>query len=100
MQMRVHGSIVGNTSSFADDEYSPVIQHHEFVNGAVVFDGEVVTETELNPVEDLHVLAHVFEDVLGQHFAKANTQPVVQSQSRAVEHLPEENQRLASAKFF
>src|ERR1700733_800635 len=95
--MGVHRSIVGDGSTLADDELAAVVEHHEFVNGAIIFDREVVTETELDPVEDLYVLADVFEDVLGQHLAKAKTEPVIQSQRRAIEHLPEVNQRLALA---
>jgi hypothetical protein len=46
-------------------------------------------------MKDLDVLTDGVEDVLAQHGPHAKTQPMVQAQRRAVEHLPKENKRLA-----
>ncbi len=63
--VRVHVGVVGDGASSVDDDLAPVVQQCVFVDGAVVFDRQVVTEGELHAVEDLYVLAQVLEDVPG-----------------------------------
>ncbi len=67
---------------------------------AGVLDGEVVAVGELDVVEDLHVLAKVPEDMTTQHAAKAEAKPVVEAKRRAIEHLPEPDERFANGVLF
>ncbi len=82
-----------------NDDFAPVIEQHILVNGAVVFDGEVVAVRNLHAVENLDVLADVLEDVFGQHGTHAKAQPVIQAGGRAVKHHPEPDQGFALGVF-
>jgi hypothetical protein len=46
------------------------------------------------------VLAEVTEDVAAEHAAKAEAEPVVEAEGRAVEHLPEPDEGLANGVLF
>ena len=78
-----------------DDDLSAVVEQNVLVNGAIVPDGQVVTEREFHPVKDLHVFPAMLEDVPSQHRAETISEPVIQSGWRTVEHHPEPDQRLA-----
>ena len=80
---------------FVQDDLSAVVEQDILVDGAVVLDGEVVAVGELHVVEDLHAFADVLEDVAAEHAAEAESEPVVEAEWRAVEHLPEPDERLA-----
>ncbi len=88
-------SKVRDAGALVEDDLAPVIEHDIFVDGAGVFDGEVVAVGELDVVEDFDVLAEVAEDVPAKHAAEAEAEPVVEADGGAVEHLPEVDQRLA-----
>ncbi len=74
-----------------------VVEQNVLVDGAIVFDRQVVAEGKLNAVKDLDVVAAMFEYVAGQHGAHLVSQPVIQADRRAVVHHPEPDQRLAFA---
>src|SRR4051812_43347446 len=71
--------VIGNRRAFTNNDFTAIIEQDVFVNYAVVLNGKVVAERDLNPVKDLHVLATMFEDVAGDHVAHAETEPVVQA---------------------
>ena len=49
---------------------------------------------------NLYACAHVLKDVAAQHAAKTQAEPVIEADGRAVEHLPEPEQRFAGSEFF
>ena len=60
-----------------------------------VADRQLVAIREIDTVMDFYAVAHVLKDVAAKHTAEAQSQPVIQSDRRAVEHLPEPQQRFA-----
>ena len=56
---------------------------------------EVVAVGQIDAVKDLYARAQMLKDVPAQHAAETQSQPVVQPDGRAVEHLPEPEQRFA-----
>ena len=62
MGVGVDIGVVGDTGALVEDDLSAVVEHDVFVDGAGVFDGEVVAVGELDVVEDFDVLAEVTED--------------------------------------
>jgi hypothetical protein len=93
--VRVDVGVVGDAGSFVQDDLAAIVEQDVLVDGAGVFDGEVVAVGELDVVEDFDVLAEVPEDVAAKHAAEAEAEPVVQAEGGAVEHLPEPDERLA-----
>jgi hypothetical protein len=86
--------VLGNGGALADDELAAIVEEDVVVDDDVVFKGEVVAEGELDAVVDLYVFADAFEDVLAEHGAQAEAEPVVESDGRAVEHAPEPDEGL------
>ena len=80
-----------------DDDFAAVIEQNIFVDGAVVFDCQVVAEGEFHSVKNFHVTAAMLENVAGKHGAHRMPQPVVQAHGRPVIHHPEPDQWLALA---
>ena len=93
--VRVDVGVVGDAGAFVEDDLAAVVEQDVLVDGAGVLDGEVVAVGELDVVEDFDVLAEVPEDVAAQHAAEAEAKPVIEAERRAVEHLPEPDERLA-----
>src|ERR1700679_1716082 len=90
---------IGDAGAFVEDDLAAVVEHNVFMDGAAVFDGEVVAVGELDVVEDFDVLAEVAEDVAAKHAAEAKAKPVVEADGGAVEHLPEPDEGLAFGVF-
>src|ERR1700682_3516946 len=65
VSVRVDVGVIGNRRSFMNDDLSPVIEQNVLVNGAIVFDGQVVTEGKLHAVKDFDVVAAMFEYMAG-----------------------------------
>ena len=97
--VRVHVGIVRNRRTLVNDDFAAIIQQHVFVDGAVVFDGQVVAKRNFHPVKNLHVLSAVLEYMAGQHGAHAKSQPVIQADGRTVIHHPEPDERLTFGVF-
>src|SRR3984885_594290 len=91
--VRVDVGEVGDASAFVENDLAAIVEHDVFVDGAGIFDGEVVAVGELDVVEDFDVLAEMAEDVTTEHAAEA--EPVVEADGGAVEHLPEPDERFA-----
>src|SRR5205807_8224015 len=72
---------------------------HIFVNGAIVFDGQVIAERKFHAVKYLYVLAAIFEDVAGEHGAHSEPQPMVEPDGGTVVHHPEPDKGLALGIF-
>ena len=83
------------TALVADVDAAAVVEQGALADGDAVADRKVVAVGEVDAVVDFHAGAHVVEDVAAQHAAEAQSQPVIQPDRRAVEHLPEPEQRLA-----
>src|SRR6202789_43977 len=98
--VRINVGIVRDAGPLVQDDLAAIVKQNILVDGAVVADGEGVAVGELDVVEDLDVLAQMAKDVATQHAAKAEPQPVIESNRRAVEHLPEPDERLAKRIFF
>ena len=95
MFMRIDIGVVGDRRAFMNDHLATVIEQHVFVDGAVVFDGQVVTIRDFHAVEYLHVLPNMFQHMLREHGAHAKAEPMVQPHGRAIEHHPEPDEWLA-----
>src|SRR5437016_9159194 len=78
-----------------DDDLAAIVEENIFMDDAVVFNGQVVSERDFHAVEYLYVHAAMFEDVTGEHGAHPKAQPVVQSHRGAVVHHPKPDERLA-----
>jgi hypothetical protein len=64
-------------------------------DGDALFDGQIIAVGQVNAVVDFDPGADAGEEVAAQHTAEAHAQPVVGTDGRTVEHLPEPEQRLA-----
>src|SRR5438874_9790077 len=82
-----------------NDDLSAIVEENIFMDDAVVFNGQVVSERDFHAVEYLYVHAAMFEDVTGEHGAHPKAQPVVQSHRGAVVHHPKPDERLALGIF-
>jgi len=89
-----NGGVFRDRRAFTDDELAAVVEQDVVVDDDVVFEGEVVAEGELDAVVNLDVGADAFEDVLAEHGAKAEAEPVVKGDGGAVEHAPEPDEGL------
>ncbi len=98
--VRVDSYKIRDGRAFFDDDFAAVIKDRVTMNHAVVFNGEVVAEGELDAVKDFYIFADVLEDVLAQHGTKTKAEPVVQADRRAVKHLPEIDKRLDGGVLF
>src|SRR5678815_5424491 len=78
-----------------NDDLPAVVEQNVFVDGAIVFDRQVVTEGKFHAVKDFDVVAAMPEHMPGQHGAYFMSQPVIQADWRAVVHHPEPDQGLA-----
>jgi hypothetical protein len=54
--MRVNVGIVGDAGTFVQDDLAAIVEQDVLVDGAGVFDGEVVAVGELDVVKDLTCL--------------------------------------------
>src|SRR5262249_27788588 len=59
VRVRVNVGIIGYGSPLTDDDFATVIKQDIFVDHAIVFDGEVIAETDLNAMKDLDVLSEM-----------------------------------------
>src|SRR5258708_23696280 len=67
VRVRVDVGVVGNRRSFMNNDLSAVIEQNVLVNGAIVFDRQVVTEGKLHAVKDFDVVAAMFENMAAPH---------------------------------
>src|SRR5258705_10273365 len=82
-----------------NDDLATIVEQYILVNGAIVFNRQVVAEREFHPVKDLYVLAAKLEDVAGEHGAHTKSQPMVEADRGAVVHHPEPDERLTLGIF-
>jgi len=92
--VREDGGVFRNGGALADDEFAAIVEEDVVVDDDIVFKGEVVAEGELDTVIDLDVVADAFENVLAEHGAEAEAEPVIERDGGAVEHAPEPDERL------
>ena len=78
MRMRINIGIVGNRTAFMNDDFATIIKQNIFVDGAIVFNCQVVPIRNFHSVKNFNVLATVLEDVLRKHGAHAEPEPVIQ----------------------
>jgi len=57
-----------------DDDLAAIVEENIFMDDAVVFNGQVVSERDFHAVEYLYVHAAMFEDVTGEHGAHPKAQ--------------------------
>src|SRR5947209_11056456 len=59
----VNVCIVGDRTSGMNDEFTPVIKQNIFVDSAIIFHRQVVTESDFNSVKNFYILAAKLEYV-------------------------------------
>ena len=95
VDVRVDASEGADDGALADGDSAAIIQQGALADGDAFLDGQVVAVGEVHAVIDFNARAHAGKKIAAQHGAEAQAQPVVGSDGRAVEHLPEPEQRLA-----
>src|ERR1700722_3460559 len=84
----------------ADGDAAAIVEQGTLANNGSVADGEVVAVGQVDSVMNFDACAEMLEDVAAQHAAKTQSQPVIEAERRAVEHLPEPEQGFAAREAF
>ena len=96
----VNARVGADDTAFAEVNFGAVVKEGTLADDDPIVDGEIVAVGELDSVIDCHAFAHFGEEVAAQHAAKADAQPVIETNGRAVEHHPEPKQGLGTGEAF
>src|SRR6202008_2415976 len=77
-----------------DGDAPAIVQQRALPDPYPVLDRPVIAVGEDDPGKDPHPAPHPGEQVAPQHAAEAQAKPMIEPDRRAVEHLPEPQERL------
>src|SRR6266481_8142845 len=95
MIVRIDIGVIGDGAAAMNNDFSAVVQQNMPMDHAIIFHGQIVSKGKFYPMEDFYILADVFKNMPGKHGPYPETQPVVLSEGRAVEHNPEPDKGFA-----
>ena len=88
----VDAGVVADDGAFAEVNFGAVVEQCAVANDDTVFDAEVVAVGEFDAVVDADAFTHLGKEMPAEHATKADTEPVIEADGRAIEHDPEPEQ--------
>lgn len=80
VRMAVNVRVIRNARACMQDDFGAIVEQNIFMNGAAIFDGEVVAVGEFDVVKDFDAFAKMFKNMPPQHAAKTESQPMIETQ--------------------